>query len=253
MKNAKLALAVMLIAASVMPTAHARIWFLTRATPQAPAATQAPAAPQAPAASQGSANSQAGGLPATNARVTALEAALVVLRADLAAEIAARKAADTALTNALNDEIAAREAGDTALADQLAAIPSVFVAEGSASNIAGATATVASKTVPAGKYFIVAAVQLVNSQSTGDANARCVMRADGNLLADTSDLEFPILNTTAGAASNATGSTMFAPLQGTYSSTSPIAILVECTESNADNGGLDAFVHIAALKAGTLQ
>jgi hypothetical protein len=86
---------------------------------------------------------------------------------------------------------------------------------------------------------------MVNSQSTGDANARCVMRADGNLLADTSDLEFPILNTTAGATSNATGSTMFAPLQSSYSSTNPITILVECSESNAD-GGLDAFMHIDA-------
>jgi len=68
-------------------------------------------------------SSQAGGLPATNARVTALEGAVVTLRADLAAEIAARKAADTALSN------------------QLGAIPLVFVAEGSVNNIKNATVT----------------------------------------------------------------------------------------------------------------
>jgi hypothetical protein len=202
---------------------------------------------------QPSAGPQAGGLPATNARVAALEEAVLVLRRDLAAEAAARQAADTRLANALNDEIAARAAADTALANQLATIPSVFVGEGSVSNLRNSTSTVASVAVPSGSYFIVATLQLVNGQSTGDANARCVMRANGYLLADTSDLQFPILTTAGGATSNAFGSTMFAPLQASYSARNPFTVVVECTESNGDNGGLDAFVQIAALKAGTIQ
>ena len=94
---------------------------------------------------------------------------------------------------------------------------------------------------------------MVNGQSSGDANARCVMRADGNMLADTADLQFPILTTAAGPPSGAFGSTMFAPLQSSYSSRSPITILVECNESNGHNGGLNALVQIAALKVGTVQ
>jgi hypothetical protein len=245
MKHAKLAIAVMVAASLVVPTVHAK------KKNSAPSQTSVPS--QSLAASQPGAGSQAGGLPATNARVTALEQAVVVLRNDLAAEIAARQAADTRLANALNDEIAARQAADAALASQLGTIPQVFVAEGAVSIITGATATVASKTVPAGTYFMLAAVQMVNSQAAGDANARCVMSADGNLLADTSDLQFPILTTADGATSNAFGSTMFAPLQGSYTSTSPITVSVECTESNGDNGGLTAFAHIAALKAGSVQ
>lgn len=216
MKHTKFAIVIMLIASLAAPTADAK-------------KKKVPAPP-----SDGN-SSQAGGLPATNARVTALEGAVVTLRADLAAEIAARKAADTALSN------------------QLGAIPLVFVAEGSVNNIKNATVTVAAKTVPAGTYFILASVQMVNGQSTGDANARCVMRADGNMLADTADLQFPILTTADGPPSGAFGSTMFAPLQSSYSSRSPITILVECNESNGKNGGLNALVQIAALKVGTVQ
>lgn len=223
MNRDKLAVVVMLVAALTMPTAYAK----KKKNP-------APVPPIAPVV-QPSSGSQAGGLPATNARVAALEEAVVVLRRDLAAEAAARQAADTALAN------------------QLAAIPSVFVGEGSVSNLRNSTSTVASVAVPSGSYFIVATLQLVNGQSTGDANARCVMRANGYLLADTSDLQFPILTTEGGATSNAFGSTMFAPLQASYSARNPFTVVVECTESNGDNGGLDAFVQIAALKAGTIQ
>lgn len=246
MKYAKSVVAIMLVAALAAPTVHAK---KNKALALTPASTTLSNS----AASNANPNSQAGGLPATNERVTALEAAVVTLRADLTAEIAARIAADTTLTNALNAEIAARKAADDALAAQLDTIPTVFVADGSATSIKASTVTVASRTVPAGTYFLLAAVQMTNSQTTGDANARCVMRANGNLLADTSDLEFPILTAAAGAANPALGSTLFAPLQGSYSSTSPIAILVECTESNGDNGGLDAYVHIAAMKAGTVE
>ena len=129
----------------------------------------------------------------------------------------------------------------------------MFVTDGSVNNISNATVTVASKTLPAGTYLMLAAVQMVNGQMTGDANARCVMRANGVMLADTSDLEFPILTTVAGPPSNAFGSTMFAPLQGSYSSTTPITVLVECNESNGKNGGLNAFVQIAALKVASVQ
>jgi hypothetical protein len=206
MKNAKLAVAVMVIAALAVPTAHAK-----------PKKTVAPAL--------SGASSQAGGLPATNERVAALEGAVVALRSDLAA-----------------------------LSNQLGASQStVFVTEGSVNNIRNATVTVASKVLPAGTYLMLAAVQMVNGQATGDANARCVMRANGNLLADTSDLEFPILTTVAGPPGNAFGSTMFAPLQGSYSATTPITVLVECNESNDKNGGLNAFVQIAALKVATVQ
>jgi hypothetical protein len=250
MKHAKLAIALMVIASLAVPTVHAKKL----------ASTPSPY----------SNGSQAGGLPATNARVTALEVAVATLQADLAAEIAARQAADarlasalnnetaareaadTRLANALNGEIAARQAADAALSSQLRTIPTVFVTDGSVNIIKDATVTVASQTVPAGDYVILASVQMVNSQTPGVANARCVMRADGTLLADTSDLQFPILTTEVGSTSNSLGSTMFAPLQGSYSSSSPITILVECTESNDDNGGLDAFVQIAALKAGSV-
>jgi len=253
MKNAKSAIAVAVMALMVVPAAHAK-------KKNSNANSQLSAVSQPGAASNNGASPQAGGLPATNVRVTALEgavsalqAAVAVLRADLNAEIAARQAADAALTNALNAEIAARQAADTALANELAAIPRVFATDGAASNIKAATVTVASKALPAGTYLLQAAVQMVNSQNSGDANARCVMRADGNLVADTSDLEFPVLASTGGSPNVTLGSTIFAPLQGSYSSTSPISVIVECTESNGDNGGLDALVNIAALKVGTLQ
>jgi len=244
MKIVTILIAAMLTTVLVVPVAHAKKKHSNNNA-------QVSLATPANAAVQGNSSSQAGGLPATNDRVTALEAAVAALQIDLAAETTARKAADALLTSALNNEIAARQAADTALANQLASIPKVFVADGSASNVKGATVTVASRTVPAGTYFIQATIQMVNSQNSGDANARCVMRADGNLLADTSDLEFPVL---AGATPNsALGSTMFAPLHGTYSSPAPIALLVECSESNGDNGALDAYAHIAALAVGTLQ
>ena len=240
MKNAKPAIAIMLIASLFVPTAYAK-------------KKKAPAPPPPGVAAQPNGTSQAGGLPATNARVAALEGAVVTLRADLAAEIAARQAAETRLAGALSDEIAERQAADAALSNQLATIPAVFVAEGFVNNLNGATVPIAAKTVPAGTYLITAAVQMVNSQSSGDASARCVMKADGILLADTSDLLFPILTTAAGPPSAAFGSTIFAPLQGSYSSRSPITILVECSEGNAGLGGLDAFVNIAALKVATVQ
>ncbi len=204
MKNSKLAIAIMLIASLAAPTVHAK--------------KKAPAPPPA------STSSQAGGLPATNARVAALEAEVVALHADL-----------------------------DALSIQLAAIPTVFVAEGYVTNLKGRTVPVAAKTVPAGTYLIMAAVQMVNSQSLGDAKARCVMKADGIPLAETSDLMFPILTTAAGPPSGAFGSTIFAPLQSSYSSRSPITILVECSEGNGGLAGLDAFVNIAALKVATVQ
>jgi hypothetical protein len=244
MKTAKLALAVMIAASLVVPTVHAK------SKKRAPTPASIAVQPNTPASPP--ANSQAGGLPATNERVTALEAAVVALRADLNAEIAARQAADAALRADLNAEIAARQAADAALASQIVASQtSVFVAEGSASNISSATAIVASRTVPAGNYFLLAAVQMVNGQQSGDANARCVMRADGNLLADTSDLEFPLLSTTGNGSSF--GSTLHAPLHGSYSSDSEIDVVVECTESNGDNGGLNAFVQIAAVKVPSVQ
>jgi hypothetical protein len=46
---------------------------------------------------------------------------------------------------------------------------------------------------------------------------------------------------------------MFAPLQGTYSSSSPIAISVDCSESTGAPAGLDAYVNIAALKVATVH
>jgi hypothetical protein len=244
MKIAKALIAAILTTALVVPVAHAKKKNLT-------SSAQAGVTSPTSAAAQANSSSQAGGLPATNDRVTALEAAVGALQNALAAETAARKAADASLTAALNDEIAARQGADTALANQLAAIPKVFVADGSVNGVKGATVTVAARTVPAGTYFIQATIQMVNSQNSGDANARCVMRADGKLLADTSDLEFPVL---VGATPNsALGSTMFAPLHGTYSSPAPIALLVECSESNGDNGALNAYAHIAALAVGTLQ
>jgi hypothetical protein len=239
MKHEKLAMAILVAASLAVPTAHAK---KKAPAPTPPVVTPAP-----------NSGSQAGGLPATNARVTALEAAVVALRGDLTAEIAARQAADLRLAHALSDEIAARQAADTALANKLAGIPQVFVGTGSVNNLKGTTATVASKSVPAGTYFILASIQMVNGQSSGDANARCVMRADGNLLADTTDLQFPLLSAPSGTASGAFGSTMFAPLQGSFSSTSPIAIRVDCTENKGANGGLDAYVQIAAVKAGVIQ
>jgi hypothetical protein len=216
MKHAKLAIAIMLIASLVVPTVDAK--------------SKAPVRPTPPA------TSQAGGLPATNARLAALEGTVATLRGNLAAETATRIAADAAL------------------ASQIAASQStVFVTEGSADNIKGATVTVASKIVPAGNYFMLAAVQMTNGQVSGDANARCVMRANGTLLADTSDLQFPILTAAAGPPSGAFGSTMFAPLQGSYTSSTPITVSVECTESNGKNGGLAAFVQVAAMKMGSVQ
>jgi len=204
MKHANLAIAVMVIASLFAPTVYAK--------------KKPPAPPPA------GTSSQAGGLPASNARIAELEGAVVALRAEL-----------------------------DALSIRVATIPSVFVDEGSVNNLRGATVTVASKTVPAGTYLIMAAVQMVNGQSLGDAKARCVMKANGNSLAETSDLLFPILTTAAGPPSNAFGSTIFAPLQSSYSSASPITILVECSEGNGGAGGLDAFVNIAALKVATVH
>lgn len=221
MKTATLAIAMMLTASLIAPTAYAKKKVVAQPLPSVPA--------------QGSDTSQAGGLPATNARVAALEGAVFTLRADLAAEIAARQAADTALSN------------------QLATIPTVFVAEGFVNNLKGTTAQIAAKTVPAGTYLIMSAVQLISSQSLADAKARCVMTADETLVADTSDLQFPILTTVAAPPSGALGSTIFAPLQGTYSSRSPITIRVNCSEGNGGLAGLDAFVNIAALKVATVQ
>lgn len=215
MRHAKLAMVVMLTAALAAPTVYAK--------------------KKAPPPASGGNSSQAGGLPATNARVTALEAAVTGLRSDLATEVEARKAADAALAN------------------QLAGIPLVYLAEGFSSNIRGTTATVVSKLVPAGTYFIQAAVQMVNGQSSGDANARCVLKANGTIVADTSDLQFPILTTNAGPPSGAFGSTLFAPLQSSYSSTSPITIDVACSESNGKNGGLNALAQVAATKVAHIQ
>jgi hypothetical protein len=240
MKNAKPAIAVMLIASLLAPAAYAK-------------AKKAPVVPPPSAASQASSGSQAGGLPAANARIDALEGAVTALRADLTAEIAARQAADTRLANALNNEIAARQAADEALARQIAANPPVFVAEGFRNNLTGGPVMVAAKTVPAGSYLVTAAVQMINSQRTADAKARCVMEADGVLLADTSDLLFPILTTAAGPPSGAFGSTIFAPLQGSVSSTNPINVVVSCSEGNGGSAGLDVFVSLAALKVATVQ
>jgi len=251
MKTVKSAMLVMVVASMVVPTVHAKTFTWQQGRPSTPAQPSTPVQPATPA--QPNPNSQAGGLPATNARVTALEAAVAALRADLTAEIAARQAADARITAALNAEIAARQAADAALAAQIQAMQTtVFSAEGAATNISNATVTVASRTVPAGSYFILAAVQMANGLPAGDANARCVMRADGNLLADTSDLEFPLLSTT-GPSGSSLGSTMFAPLQGTYSSGSTVTVQVDCSESNGDNGGLNASVQIAAIKVDGLQ
>ena len=217
MKNSTLAIAIMLIASLAVSTADAK-------------SKKAPAAPAA------SATSQAGGLPATNARLAALEATVITLQGNLAAETAARMAADARLANQIVESQT-----------------SVFVAEGSAGNIQSATVRVASTTVPAGSYFMLAAVQMTNGQVSGDANARCAMYANGTLLADTSDLQFPILTTDGGTTSNAFGSTMFAPLQGSFASSAPITVAVDCTESNGDTGGLAAFVQIAAMKVGSVH
>jgi hypothetical protein len=62
-----------------------------------------------------SAQSQGGGLPATNARVTTLEAAVVDLKANLADEVAARQA----LLAALATETAARQAAETSLQNNM--------------------------------------------------------------------------------------------------------------------------------------
>ena len=215
MRHEKLAMAALLAASlMVVPVADAKKKkYPTPSQPTLPSAAN----PQ----------SQAGGLPATNERVAALEEAVVVLRGDLAAESAARQAADAVLAN------------------KLAMTPEVLVAEGSA-NVTSQTVTLASRALPAGTYFVLASVQLVNAGSV-DAHARCVMRANGIQLADTSDLEFPVL--TASPTPSKIGSTMFAPLQGTFGSGSLSTVDVQCTESNG--GTLHAFVRIAALKEGT--
>lgn len=205
MTTAKLVIAMMVIASLVVPTVDAK-------------------SKKNSASSQASNASQAGGLPATNARLAALEGTVVELQGEVAA-----------------------------LRNQIATIPPVFVAEGSVLKLTGRSEVVAAKLVPAGTYLIMAAVQMVNSQPLADAKARCVMRADGIPLAETSDLRFPILTTAAGPPSGAWGSTIFAPLQSSYSSRSPIAILVECSEGNGGLAGLDAFVNIAALKVATVQ
>ena len=175
MKHANLAMAVMVIASLVVPTAYAK-------------SKKTPAPPQA------ASTSQAGGLPATNARVAELERDIHFLKADLAA-----------------------------LSMQLAMTPTVFVAAGSQQNItAGSPVTLAAMDVRPGTYLIMAAIRMVNSP--GNAKASCVMKANGITLAGTSDLLFPLLST---EASGAADSTVFAPLQGTFSSPGPIAIRVE--------------------------
>jgi hypothetical protein len=234
MKHEKLAIVAAMMVASlvVAPVAHAK---KKNAFAPAPAVSTPAANPQ----------SQAGGLPATNDRVDALEAAVGTLQV----QVGTLQSQVGELQTQLAAEVQARMAADAALSAQLGAIPKVFVGEGSMNDISGATATVASKTVPAGTYFIAVALQLVNAQSSGDANARCVVYANGDMVADTSDLEFPILATDGSAL----GSTMFAPLQGSYTSSSEINVTVQCTESKGDNGGLNAYAQIAALKAGTLE
>lgn len=67
----------------------------------------------APVAAQD--QSQAGGLPALEARVTALEGMVNTLTTALAAETAARLAADAQLQSAINAEAAARQAADASL------------------------------------------------------------------------------------------------------------------------------------------
>jgi hypothetical protein len=135
----------------------------------------------------------------------------------------------------------------------LATTPTAYVAEGFVNNLKGATAQIATRTVPAGTYLVTSTVQIVSSQNLADAKARCFMTADSTLLADTSDLQFPLLTTAAAPPSGAFGSTMFAPLQGTFTSSSPITIRVSCTEGNGGAAGLDAFVNIAALHVATVQ
>src|SRR5262249_54396899 len=71
---------------------------------------------------QGYGQSQEGGLPVTNDRVTALEAAVAALQANLAAEMAAR----LALASDLANEIAARKAADTALQNAINNVQSNF-------------------------------------------------------------------------------------------------------------------------------
>lgn len=216
MRHEKLVMAALLAASlMVVPVADAK------KKKKAPTSSQ-PIAPW-----DANSQSQAGGLPATNARVAALEEAVVVLRGDLAAESAARQAADAVLAN------------------KLAMTPEVLVAEQSA-NLTSQTVTLASRALPAGTYFVLASIQMVNAGAV-DAHARCVMRANGILLADTSDLEFPLLTTSP--TPSKTGSTMFAPLQGTFGSGSPSTVDVQCTESNG--GTLHVFARIAALKEGT--
>jgi len=60
-------------------------------------------------------------------------------------------------------------------------------------------------------------------------------------------------STAAGPPSGAYGSTMFAPLQGSYTSSTPITLTVQCSESNGKNGGLNAFVQVAAVKTGSVH
>jgi hypothetical protein len=200
MKHANLAVAVMVIASLVVPTAYAK-------------PKKAPALPQ-PAST-----SQAGGLPATNARLAELEKDIHFLQADLAA-----------------------------LSMQLAVTPTVFVAAGSRQITSGSPVTLAAMDVRPGTYLIMAAVRMMNSP--GNAKASCVMKANGIALAGTSDLLFPLLST---EASGATDSTIFAPLQGTFSSPGPIAIRVECSEGNGGLAAYDADVNIAALKVATVN
>lgn len=207
MKQARLAIAVMVIASLIVPAAYAK-----------PKKARAPLPPSVPA--QPDATSQAGGLPATNARVAELERDVHFLQSDLAA-----------------------------LSVQLAMTPTVFVAAGSQQNItSGNPAKVAGMEVRPGTYLIMAAVQMVNNP--GNAKARCVMKANGNTLAEASIVLFPILSTEANGAKD---STVFAPLQGTYSSAGPIDIFVECSEGNGGSAAYSASVNIAALKVATVN
>jgi len=208
MKHPSLAIAIMVAAALVVPTAYAK--------PK----KKVPAPPQTSVPSQPGDTSQAGGLPATNARVAELESIVHFLQADLAA-----------------------------LSVQLALTPMVFSASGFQENITlGAPAKLAAIAVRPGTYMIMAAVQMVNSP--GDAKANCVMTANGEPLTGTSDLLFPILTT---GVSGARDSTIFAPLQGTYNFPGPTTVVVECSEGNGGLAAYDAHVNIAALKVATVN
>lgn len=210
------------------------------------------------AARQALAASLAAETSARQAADSALQSTIANLHTSIAnaigSETAARQAADTALSNAISSESAARQAADTALSSQVGAAQNttLYVTEGSVDAIQNATVTVATMTVPAGSYFILATTDLLNALGSGDANARCVLRVDGFLKADTSDLSFPVVFTFLGGGAKF-GSHMILPLQTNYTTSNPAKILVECNESKGDNGGLNAYVQISALRVGKVE